>query len=379
MNRRILSVALALIVVACGKRGDPRPPVPVIPAATSDLAVMQRGDRMVLSWSYPALTTAGRSLTSVRRISIYRYSEELPVAHVIPADLDPGLPKPVALFAKIPLVPKAQFVKLSTRIESIEKDELASATAGAKLIFSDAAPTATNDGRPVRLTYAVVTEGDSARGDTSNLATIVPLPVAPPPSGLKATARAEGVVLEWAAADAGSPAVAGYHILRTAPGELPNELTPPVTTAIVTGATWVDVPAYGEHEYRVVAVTGENPLLTSELSQPAKAVFRDLVPPPVPANLTPLIETNAVRLLWDPVAATDLAGYKVYRHEGIGHVEIVDAGGFPLTPQPIVETTWLDSTVNLGIAFRYEVTSVDKNGNESAPAKSAWVVSPKTP
>ena len=47
--------------MACGKRGDPRPPVPVIPAATSDLVVTQRADRVLLSWAYPALTTAGKT------------------------------------------------------------------------------------------------------------------------------------------------------------------------------------------------------------------------------------------------------------------------------------------------------------------------------
>src|ERR687892_21149 len=76
--KKLVAVAL-LLFVFCGKRGDPRPPVPVIPQATSDLVVAQRAGQVILSWSYPALTTAGRSLTDVRRISIYRYVESLPV------------------------------------------------------------------------------------------------------------------------------------------------------------------------------------------------------------------------------------------------------------------------------------------------------------
>src|SRR3990170_4720719 len=111
--------AVALVVLACGKRGDPRPPVPVIPAATSDLVVTQRADRVLLSWSYPALTTAGKNLTEIRRISVYRYEEYLPAAlggrdpkTLMPGDVNPTEAQPVVLFSRIPTVPQAQFTKL---------------------------------------------------------------------------------------------------------------------------------------------------------------------------------------------------------------------------------------------------------------------------
>ena len=54
--------------MACGKRGDPHPPVPVIPQTTNDLNVSQRGSRVILSWSYPSLTTAGKSLGAIRKV-----------------------------------------------------------------------------------------------------------------------------------------------------------------------------------------------------------------------------------------------------------------------------------------------------------------------
>ena len=67
---------LALTLAACGKRGDPRPPVPIIPKATSDLVVTQRGPKVILAWSYPALTTAGKSLTKVKRVMVYRFNAQ---------------------------------------------------------------------------------------------------------------------------------------------------------------------------------------------------------------------------------------------------------------------------------------------------------------
>ncbi|HYI09486.1 MAG TPA: hypothetical protein VEK57_10485 [Thermoanaerobaculia bacterium] len=390
--KKILAVA-ALLVLACGKRGDPRPPVPVIPQATSDLVVTQRADQVILSWSYPSMTTAGRSLTGIRRISVHRYTEELPASAVgrdpnalLPGDVDPTLPQPVALFARIPTLPLAQFAKLSERVDSIEKANLATATAGTKLLYTDRPPFRDVGGRPVRITYAVVTEGEDARGELSNLAVIVPLPVATAPAGLTATPKPGGVELTWDIPKTSirgeeAPVIEGYHVYRTAPGETLNEFSAPINNAPVKTPPYTDTPGYGEHEYRLsaVATTGP-PLVQSSISEPVRTTFKDLVPPPVPTELTPLVEPSNVRLVWNPVEAADLAGYKVYRTEGQGHgTNIREIGTIPLHNELLTVTNYIDTGVNPGIAFRYSVTAIDKSGNESARATSGWVVAPKTP
>lgn len=384
MTRRILLVLFVFATLACGKRGDPRPPVPVIPAATTDLVVTQRADRVLLAWSYPALTTAGRSLTDIRRISVYRYVEPLPAAPggrdpgtLMPGDVDTTEPLPIILFSKIPTVPQAQFQKLSTRLDSIEKANLSEATAGARLQFTDNPPFRSTDGRPVRLTYAVVTEGATARSLPSNLAVIVPLPVAVAPSGVTATATAEGVAVGWSAPTTAvtgdtAPIISGYNVYRVAPGAAADDLAAPLNTAPVKGTTYTDVPAYGEHEYRVAAVaTTGPPSIQSDLSPAVKVDFRDLVPPAPPASVTALLETKVVRLVWDPVDASDLAGYNVYRIEGKYRLK--------LTPSPLTQANFLDISIDIGIGYHYEVTAVDKSGNESAPAKTETVIVPKTP
>lgn len=385
MIRSKLLVAVALLALACGKRGDPRPPVPIIPQATSDLSVTQRADQVILSWSYPALTTAGKSLTDVRRISIFRYVEELPASAVVgtesgalvSANLDPSQPQAVALFSRIPTLPQAQFTKLSTRIESIEKANLTAATAGTKLFYADTPPFRSQDGRPVRVTYAVVTEGATARSDISNLAIIVPLAVATPPTNVTATAKAEGITLSWQEPKTSvrgeeGPVIQGYHIYRTAPGEAPNDFTTPINNAPVRGTTYTDVPGYGEHEYRVAAVATEGPpRIQSATSAPARATFADLVAPPPPASVTPLLETSRVRLIWDPVDAPDLRGYRVYRIEGTIRLK--------LSPAPVPETTFTDISIDIGIPYTYEITAVDNAGNESKPVRSEQVTVPKTP
>ena len=382
--KRLLVLFVATALAACGKRGDPRPPIPVIPQATSDLVVTQRAEKVILSWSYPSLTTAGRSLTDFRRISIFRYVEELPVSpggrdpqSLQPGNVDPTDPPPIVQFSRVPPLAPVQFTKLSTRIDSIDKANLASATTGAKLIYSDTPPLHSQDGRPVRVTYSVVTEAPTARSEHSNLAVLVPLPVALPPAGVAATAKAEGVSVRWTepkeAVGGGAPVIAGYNIFRNAPGEPLNELSTPINTAPIKGSTYLDTPAYGEHEYRVsaVATTGP-PLLQSGLSAPAQVTFKDLVPPPAPGKITALVETNLIRLVWDPVSAPDFAGYNIYRWDGPVRLKLC-------CPTPTAQANFLDISMQIGVPYRYEVTTVDKSGNESKPGTSDTIAIPKTP
>jgi hypothetical protein len=389
--KRLPVVVALLAALACGKRGDPRPPVPVIPQATSDLVVTQRASNVILSWSYPSTTVAGRPLTGIRRISVFRYIEELPVATVgrdpkaiLPGDIDPTQPQPIALFSRVPEIPAAQFARLSERVDSIEGANLTAATAGARLVYTDTPRFRALDGRPVRVTYAVVTEGSEARSQLSNLATIVPLPVATPPASVAAQAKAEGVVVTWAApttsvAGTDAPVIAGYNVYRNPVGA--EEIGSPVNPTPVTATTFTDTPSYGEHEYRVTAVAAVGPpSIQSDPSAPARVNFRDLVPPPAPASVDALVEPKMVRLIWDAVDAPDLAGYKVYRSEGVGHGNAIrDIGTIPVVAAPLTTTTFSDPSVDLGIAYRYAVTAVDKSGNESARIWTRWVVAPKTP
>jgi len=362
---------LVLLVIACGKRGDPRPPVPVIPKATSDLVVTQRASKLLLSWSYPALTTAGRSLRTVRRVTVYRYLEELPAT--------PAAPAPVV--AQLPAAPPLtafQFRKLSQRVDSIEGANLPTSTVGAKLVYEDSPPLHSSSGRPIKLTYAVITEGFNARSDLSNLVSIVPLDVAVAPDKIGATASAQGVTLTWAvpaAAVTGNmkPAIAGYNIYRTAKGESLDAFAVPVNPSPVVRNEYTDAPPYGTYDYRVTAVAAAGPpRIESDRSAPVEATFKDLVPPPPPASLTALVETRVIRLVWDAVDASDLAGYNVYRTEKAGRVKFTYG-------LPIKQTFFLDESLLPGIEYYYSVTSVDKSGNESAETKSQMVMVPKTP
>jgi hypothetical protein len=377
-----LSAFLFIALVACGKRGDPRPPVPIIPKATSDLVVTQRGSKVILTWSYPSLTTSGQNLHDVRRVVLYRASEELPVAQA--GTVDTSSPGPISLFAKIPPLSPAQFRKLRTKVDSIESAILPTATSGAKLVYEDTPQMHTIDGRPIRQTYSVVTETPSTRSDLSNLAAIVPVDVPAAPPSLTADAKAQGIILTWQKPPDAKPSLTGYNVYRRGPNESEDVLAPPINVSPVTATTYTDTPAYGTFTYIVRAVASSGPpRIESEASAPVTAAFKDLSPPPPPASINALIETHAVRLVWEPVSTPDLAGYKLYRMEGVGHLDqpggIREAGTIELVSHLVTTTTYADPDADLGIAYRYAVTSVDKSGNESERVWTPWVTVPKTP
>ena len=105
---------------------------------------------------------------------------------------------------------------------------------------------------------------------------------------------------------------------------------------------------------RAVAMTGV--VAVESEAAPTKCVTpKDTFPPPAPANLNGLPDAGAIGLRWDPVTATDLAGYLVLRGEGTGDTLQ------QLTPAPLAATTFVDATVRPGVNYVYVVVAVDKS------------------
>ena len=378
-SKTVFLLIMFLALAACGKKGNPTPPVPIIPKATSDLAVAQRGPEILLSWSYPALTTTGRKLETVRSITILRYSENLPRALLNRESIaaaESGTPRPVELFKDVPVLPPQQFTKLATAVARIAGNEVPRHSEGAQLFYSDDPQVGQNGDQPVRISYAVVTAGVGGKSDLSNIVSIVPLQVAVPPSGVQATAAPSGITLTWsrpaAAVTPGhTPDIAGYNIYRFPATGGMGALDSPINKSPVLSTTYQDVPPYGSYRYTVTAVSAFGPpLVQSESSQPIVAEYRDLVPPPEPGSISALVEETAIRTLWDAVVAPDLKGYKVYR-------TVIGGPRVLLTPQPIADTNLRDTAVTRGSVYRYWVSSVDTNGNESAAKPTDPVLFPR--
>lgn len=377
------AILLVLFLVGCGKKGNPSPPVPIIPRTTTDLSVAQLGPTVVLRFSYPSMTAAGGRLPSIESISIRRYAEPLPPTlmgkspeEVTPGEVRPGQPPEVALFRNVPLLPPRPFSTLSTEIDSIDASELPAVTVGAEVIFTDTPPIRGEGGAPLRHTYGVVVRGPGGPSELSNLVSIVPVAVALSPASVTAEARVADVLLEWdepaaSIVEGVPPSLVGYNIYRFPEQGPIAELGNPLNASPVVETSFSDAPAYGLHRYIVTAVSSVGPpLIQSDPTSSVLVEFRDRVAPPPPPEVITLGEDGAVRLLWDAVEASDLAGYLVYRLSET-RVKVL------LTPKPITDTNFRDADPPRGITYTYWVSSVDRQGNEGAATESAPVLVPR--
>ncbi|HYT73680.1 MAG TPA: fibronectin type III domain-containing protein, partial [Vicinamibacterales bacterium] len=110
---------------------------------------------------------------------------------------------------------------------------------------------------------------------------------------------------------------------------------------------------------RAVATVG-TAIIEGDPSDPMCVTPKDTFPPAPPKGLTAVGGPGAINLIWDANAEPDLGGYLVLRGDAPGDTLQ------PLTPQPIRETRYTDSSVKPGVGYVYAVIAVDKAGNKSA-------------
>jgi fibronectin type 3 domain-containing protein len=99
-------------------------------------------------------------------------------------------------------------------------------------------------------------------------------------------------------------------------------------------------------------------------SKPVCVTPVDTFPPAAPKSLAHIASGNGVSLLWEANTEPDLGGYLVLRGEAPGDKLS------PLTPAPIADTSFLDTTARRGRTYVYEVVAVDRATppNRSAPS-----------
>jgi hypothetical protein len=373
--RRILALTALLPLLACGKRGDPRPPLRKNPQPLSFFRIAQRADRLEISGTAPRSSTEGVALKTL-------------TVEILRADGEGDFTK-LAQKRSITVQPGEPFTEPETL------------------------PAA---GTVVRVAARAV-----ASGKLSVMTGILTLPVQPPPappSDLTAVLNADGVALKWSGKRpnplptpepappvvsavpgqpgtpasgtpaAGTPPPAPHLGPSAGPGAAPaaGTTTPPAPPAPKAGF-WVyrraqagryERPLFAEPTpdkshldanavagqdwcYVVRAVVSHEPVIESASSNEACLTARDISPPTVPAGLTLLAQAGALELRWSPSPEADLAAYRVYRAAPTGAPE-------KLADVPAGTTVYLDATAAAGTAYRYTITAVDRVGNESAPS-----------
>jgi fibronectin type 3 domain-containing protein len=106
----------------------------------------------------------------------------------------------------------------------------------------------------------------------------------------------------------------------------------------------------------------QNVAIESDASPTTCLTPTDVFPPAPPQNLGLLLLDGAIELVWDAGSEADIAGYTVLRGDAPGDTLR------PLTPSPIRESTFRDTTVKPGARYVYAVVAVDKAGNASPPS-----------
>jgi hypothetical protein len=331
-------------VAACGKVGDPQPPVPKAPIIINELTAVQRGTQIVLSFP---LTRTARS-QRLSQISIYRLIE--------PADAPLGLPQEA-------------FESRSTIIYQMPGGALSAGTS--VITYEDQVGLATQQSSS-RIRYAIrLVSPSGVAADFSNYAVITPVrEIAKPPGEMKATVTQNEITIVWSAPmgnefGEGAPNVAGYNIYRRTGGAMTKLNEQPLTERSYADRSF----SFGtQYEYllrslSVPAGAAVTAAIESNDSEVVRVTPKDTFPPEAPDSIKIASINGIVSMFWPSNAEADLAGYVIYRSE--------DPNAPPekwvrLTPRVHTPTTFRDDKVAVGKTYYYQVSAVDKSGNEGS-------------
>ncbi|MDX2936809.1 fibronectin type III domain-containing protein [Streptomyces ipomoeae] len=173
--------------------------------------------------------------------------------------------------------------------------------------------------------------------------------------------------------------LAGYRVYRRLKGT--SFGTKPLATTTSTSYTDTTLPKTGDvYYYEVRAYDKAGNVSTGTADQGVTTV--DRTAPAAPAGVEDNWDmglTTEVKLSWDQVAASDLAGYRVYRSTTY---PVVLAEAKLVSERGQYESYYSETPPATGDWYYYVVTAVDTHGNESAASGTAmfetWDRTPPT-
>ena len=335
-------VLLLLLAAACGKIGEPLPPLILIPRPIVDLTARQQGGEVILGWTVPHLNTDGSTATTLASIEIYRSIREPSSA----AGAAPSLGDS-DLWRVLQTEPAPGRQETRSIRDLLEGQDLSQVL-----------------GREFSYAVKVFNRKGQTAG-LSNIATLWLQPVPQSPGRPRLNPAEEFVEISWAPSTTnidGSPVAAGvaFNLYRAPPegspaGSLLNA-TPVAGTSYRDGSVRL-----GEtYVYRVRAVLEtDRGKVESRDSEEATLFHRDVFPPRPPRRLALVVGREYLSLAWYPNSEADLAGYHVFRRQGRGDFQ-------RLTATATQRTSYEDRDLLKGPVYSYRVTAVDRAGNQSS-------------
>ncbi len=327
MLRAAAAVILVIVLSGCGYVGPVMPPSPEIPNTINNLTVTERGDELVIYFSTPARTTDSLAIREFENLDLRvgpsvtpfdferwaagakPYEIDIPS----PSDKDDPQPKPVSL--KIPAAEwQGQHVAIAVRSSVRKKGHF---SAWSNRVVMD-----------------------------------VLAPLQPPVVTWEGTGK--GVALSWKASSE-----TRYEVFRQGPSD-----KAPINIGSADDGFFVDPSAQYDtnYAYSVVAKSGAAESLPSKI---LVVNFPDKFPPAVPASITALAGPETIEVSWQRSPDSDLQGYFVYRS--------TNKGSYERQGTMINVPTYTDKQVQHGKTYSYEVSAVDRKGNESDKSSATEV------
>ena len=428
--RLVALACAALTLFACGKKGDPLPPLRKTPQPATELSLAQRGSSIEVSLLAPRMTVDGERLP-VMEIELLRTDRDggfsdVAEKRVLPAapgerlrELDP-LPPPetVVRYAVRVRVKKnastlSSVVSLTTRNPPPAPEGLLAELepGGVRLEwiqppFADLLPTPTPSPSPSP-TVPTTDATPEAVLPAARPSPTVPMPDASPEAAPPAAspspspvATSPDVSPEAAQAtpspspspadlspEPAQPAVGSSPASTLAPQPTPaptpepfrggvfvyrraliGAYAAPLTPTPLAEPRFVDSSAALGPTWCYVGrtVISLAPLIESADSNETCLQVRDIAPPAAPSGIAALLLGAEVEVSWSPSPEPDIAGYRIYR---------APRGSEPQRAGEVEagETVFREPAPAIDTIVLYTVTAVDSVGNESPPSPPARV------
>jgi hypothetical protein len=334
----LVAIGTAAVVAspACGKRGNPLPPLRPVPGPILDVTAHRSGDATELRWTIPATNADGTTPAAVTRIEVYG------------VELPEGTPAPPAtvVLGDIRNRRGEVLVRRGPPGETQTTSSSQPPVAGGAATFVERLPVA-----PQRVMHYVVrglAGGDGDREGSPSAVVSVPLGPIPGLPDAPALAHDErNVRVSWTVPAPGLQ-------FRVATGERTATVAPAGSPLVDGSGTEVPVEFGRERCFWVATVLVAGPTTVEGPLSPAACITPvDRFPPPAPTGLEAVQSGGSVTLTWTAVSADDLAGYVVLRGEGAAETLV------PLMRTPLTATSFTDTSVQTGVSYSYSVYAVD--------------------
>jgi hypothetical protein len=363
---------LIFILYGCAAPGEPIERKPPTLTPVTDLTASQSGNDVILTFTLPRDSVEKREILKPISIDVYRNFEPVRPASspaaVAPANPTLLLTIPPAMVDRYTVEGRVRFV------DSLRPEDFSAG--GSEAVY---------------LVRAFVSPKKLSAN--SNVAALTVYPAADPIADLKAEFKRTGVTISWTPPEktliGTAPNIASYRVYRAeiestpsaranspAAGstEVPNTKVPFARIAELASPPYIDTQTelgktyvYSVHsvaQYPGVQIESLN-------SNFATITPKDVFPPPAPQDLVvafvPAVSGTPayLDLSWSISAATDIAGYNVYRSEDASRP------GTRMNSELLLTPAFRDMNAVPGRTYFYTATAVDRSENESPASPPA--------